>query len=316
MDEPYILYVLAFSSVFLAARSLIDFGKDARDHSLVNKRLKVQSENESIAEAVMELRRKRGLDEDGNRVIKSDWLGRLVARSGLDYKPGTWAVIAIGTGAAVAGAAYYFLGLLAALAAFPTVALVGPYLVLSILGGKRERALGEQLPDALEIVVRSLQAGHPVPTAIALVGKETPDPLGSEFGLVADEISFGSSLDQAIEKMAARTEHPDINLFSAIVRLQTRTGGNLADLLASNSRTIRQRQKMRLKIKAASAEGRMSSLILTAAPFVVLLAMHMLTPSFYGDVLHEPLIQYGLGGALVWMAIGNFVMRKMTNFKI
>ncbi len=316
MDEPYILYVLAFSSVFLAARSLIDFGKDARDHSLVNKRLKVQSENDSIAEAVMELRRKRGLDEDGNRVIKSDWLGRLVARSGLDYKPGTWAAIAIGTGAVVAGAAYYFFGLLAALAAFPSVALFGPYLVLSILGGKRERALGEQLPDALEIVVRSLQAGHPVPTAIALVGKETPDPLGSEFGLVADEISFGSSLDQAIEKMAARTEHPDINLFSAIVRLQTRTGGNLADLLASNSRTIRQRQKMRLKIKAASAEGRMSSLILTAAPFVVLLAMHMLTPNFYGDVIHEPLIQYGLGGAFVWMAIGNFVMRKMTNFKI
>ena len=316
MDEPYILYVLAFSSVFLAARSLIDFGKDARDHSLVNKRLKVQSENDSIAEAVMELRRKRGLDEDGNRVIKSDWLGRLVARSGLDYKPGTRAAIAIGTGAVIAGAAYYFFGLLAALAAFPAVALFGPYLVLSILGGKRERALGAQLPDALEIVVRSLQAGHPVPTAIALVGKETPDPLGSEFGRVADEISFGSSLDQAIEKMAARTEHPDINLFSAIVRLQTRTGGNLADLLASNSRTIRQRQKMRLKIKAASAAGRMSSLILTAAPFVVLLAMHMLTPSFYGDVLHEPLIQYGLGGALVWMAIGNFVMRKMTNFKI
>ncbi len=185
-----------------------------------------------------------------------------------------------------------------------------------MLGSKRERALGEQLPDALEIVVRSLQAGHPVPTAIALVGKETPDPLGSEFGLVADEISFGSSLDQAIEKMAARTEHPDINLFSAIVRLQTRTGGNLADLLATNSRTIRQRQKMRLKIKAASSEGRMSALILTSAPFVVLAAMHFLTPSFYGDVIHVPMIQYGLGGALVWMAIGNLVMRKMTNFRI
>ena len=316
MDEPYILYVLAFSSVFLAARSLIDFGRDARDQSLVNKRLKVQSQNESIAEAVMELRRKRGLDEDGNRVIKNAWLGRLVARSGLDYKPATWAAIALGCASVVSGLAFSFSGLLAALAAFPCVALFGPYLVLSVLGAKRERALGEQLPDALEIVVRSLQAGHPVPTAIALVGKETPDPLGSEFGLVADEISFGSSLDQAIEKMAARTEHPDINLFSAIVRLQTRTGGNLADLLASNSRTIRQRQKMRLKIKAASAEGRMSSLILTAAPFVVLAAMHMLTPNFYGDVLHEPLIQYGLGGALVWMAIGNFVMRIMTNFKI
>ena len=316
MDEPYILCVLAFSSVFLAARSLIDFGRDARDQSLVNRRLKVQSETDTIADAVLELRRKRGLDEDGNRVIKNDWLGRLVARSGLDYKPATWLALALSAAALAAGTAYYFSGLLAALAAFPAIALGGPYLVLSTLGNRRERALGEQLPDSLEIIVRSLQAGHPVPTAIALVGKETPDPLGSEFGLVADEISFGSSLDQAIEKMAARTEHPDINLFSAIVRLQTRTGGNLADLLASNSRTIRQRQKMRLKIKAASAEGRMSSLILTAAPFVVLAAMHMLTPSFYGDVIHEPLIKYTLGGALVWMMIGNFVMRKMTNFKI
>ncbi|MEM9053723.1 MAG: type II secretion system F family protein [Pseudomonadota bacterium] len=316
MDESYILYILAFSSVFLAARSLIDFGKQAHDKSLVNKRLKVQSETDTIAEAVLELRRKRGLDEDGNRIIKNDWLGRLVARSGLEYKPVTWALMALVGATAAAGAAYYFSGLLAACAAFPAVALGGPYFVLTMLGAKRERALGDQLPDALEIVVRSLQAGHPVPTAIALVGKETPDPLGSEFGLVADEISFGSSLDQAIEKMAARTEHPDINLFSAIVRLQTRTGGNLADLLATNSRTIRQRQKMRLKIKAASSEGRMSALILTAAPFIVMGAMYMLTPSFYGDVIHVPAVQYTLGGALVWMAIGNFVMRKMTNFRI
>lgn len=316
MDEQVILYVLAFSSVFLGARSLIDFGQEARDKSLVNKRLKAQAETDSIAEAVLQLRRKRGLDEDGNRVIKNAWLGRLVARSGLDYKPASWAAMALAAGAVAAGLAYYFSGLTAAIAVFPAFAVGGPYLALSMLGSKRERALGEQLPDALEIVVRSLQAGHPVPTAIALVGKETPDPLGSEFGLVADEISFGSSLDQAIEKMAARTEHPDINLFSAIVRLQTRTGGNLADLLATNSRTIRQRQKMRLKIKAASSEGRMSALILTAAPFVVLATMHMLTPNFYGDVIHVPMIQYALGGALVWMTIGNLVMRKMTNFKI
>lgn len=316
MDDPIILYVLAFSSVFLAARSLIDFGRDARDKSLVNQRLKVQSQNESIADAVLELRRKRGLDENGNRIIQNPWFGRLVARSGLEYKPVSWAAMAIAGASAIAGLAFYFSGLAAALAAFPAVLLGGPYLVLSTLGANREKALGEQLPDALEIVVRSLQAGHPVPTAIALVGKETPDPLGSEFGLVADEISFGSSLDQAIEKMAARTEHPDINLFSAIVRLQTRTGGNLADLLATNSRTIRQRQKMRLKIKAASSEGRMSALILTAAPFVVLAAMHLMTPNFYGDVIHVPMIQYGLGGALVWMTIGNLVMRKMTNFRI
>ncbi len=316
MDPSIILYVLAFSSVFLGARSFIDFGKDAKDRSLVNKRLKVQSQTDSVAEAVMELRRKSGLDADGNRIIKNPWLGRLVARSGLDYKPGTWAAMAFAAAIGASAAGYYFSGLTAAIAAFPFTLFAGPYLVLSYRGGKRERALGEQLPDALEIVVRSLQAGHPVPTAIALVGKETPDPLGSEFGLVADEIAFGSSLDIAIEKMAARTEHADINLFAAIVRLQSKTGGNLADLLASNSRTIRQRQKMRLKVKAASSEGRMSAIILTAAPFVVMGAMHTLTPHFYGDVIHVPMIQWGLGGAVVWMAIGNLVMRKMTNFRI
>ena len=97
MDEQVILYVLAFSSVFLGARSLIDFGQDARDKSLVNKRLKAQAETDSIAEAVLQLRRKRGLDEDGNRVIKNAWLGRLVARSGLDYKPASWLAMALAT---------------------------------------------------------------------------------------------------------------------------------------------------------------------------------------------------------------------------
>ena len=119
MDDPIILYVLAFSSVFLAARSLIDFGRDARDKSLVNQRLKVQSQNESIADAVLELRRKRGLDEDGNRIIQNPWFGRLVARSGLEYKPVSWAAMAVAGASTVAGLAYYFSGLAAALAAFP-----------------------------------------------------------------------------------------------------------------------------------------------------------------------------------------------------
>ncbi len=126
MDEQVILYVLAFSSVFLGARSLIDFGQEARDKSLVNKRLKAQAETDSIAEAVLQLRRKRGLDEDGNRVIKNAWLGRLVARSGLDYKPASWIAMALAAGAVAAGLAYYFSGMTAAIAAFPAVAVGGP----------------------------------------------------------------------------------------------------------------------------------------------------------------------------------------------
>ncbi|MEQ9315490.1 MAG: type II secretion system F family protein, partial [Henriciella sp.] len=176
--------------------------------------------------------------------------------------------------------------------------------------------LGAQLPDALEIIVRSLEAGHPVPTAVSLVGKEMPDPIGSEFGLAADEIAYGSSLDEAVKKLAERTRQPDVELFAATVRLQAKTGGNLASLLKVNAATVRARQKMRLKVKAASSEGRASAMILTSAPFIVMLAMHLMTPHFYGEVIHLKIIQYGLAGCCVWMAIGNLMMRKMINFKV
>ena len=316
MSSEAILYVLIGASALLAIQSLFDFSKENKQKRSINKRLKVQSETESLAEAVVELRQRKGLDEFGNRRIKNVWFGRLVARSGLAPQPVLWALYALVFASAVSGLVLYFSSPILAIAAFAVTLPAVPYFVLTWLGARRERLLGLQLPDALDVIVRSLQAGHPVSTAVALVGRETPDPLGSEFGLAADEISFGSSLGQAIQKMAERTEHPDINLFSAIVRLQAKTGGNLGDLLATSAKTIRQRQKMRLKVKAASAEGRMSAIILTAAPFLVMIGMHFMTPYFYGDVIDHPVIQWGLGIALGWMIIGNAVMRSMTNFKV
>src|SRR5690606_28237552 len=144
------------------------------------------------------------------------------------------------------------------------------YFFLKFKAGKRAAALGVQLPQALEIIVRSLEAGHPVATAVALVGREMADPIGSEFGMAADEIAYGATLEQAVARMSERCQHPDIDLFAATIRLQERTGGNLTGLLKLNAATVRDRHKMRLKIKAASSEGRASAMILTAAPFIAL----------------------------------------------
>jgi len=151
---------------------------------------------------------------------------------------------------------------------------------------------------------------------MALVAKEMPDPIGSEFGIVSDEISFGSQMTSAIQRLAERTGHPDFELFSAIVRLQERTGGNLVQLLRANSGTIRARQKMRLKIRAASAEGRASALILNCAPIIVFLLVNFLSPDFYGSVSDNPIVPKTFIGVTVWMIIGNIFMRKMINFKI
>ena len=155
-----------------------------------------------------------------------------------------------------------------------------------------------------------------MPTAINLVGREMSDPVGTEFGMAADEIAFGSTMQEAIARMADRCQHPDVDLFAATVRLQERAGGNLTGLLKLNAATVRERHKMRLKIKAASSEGRASALILTSAPFVAMGFIMISSPHFYGDVIHEPVVKWGLTGLGVWMFIGNMVMRRMIDLRL
>jgi len=192
----------------------------------------------------------------------------------------------------------------------------GPLLYLKFMAGRRNAAIGVQLPQALEIIVRSLEAGHPVPAAVALVGREMPDPVGTEFGMAADEIAYGATLEEAVERMSERCRHSDLDLFAATVRLQEKTGGNLTGLLKLNASTIRERHKMRLKIKAASSEGRASALILTSAPFIAVTMIMLISPHFYGDVIEEPLVKYGLAGMGFWIFLGNLIMRRMIDMRL
>ena len=144
------------------------------------------------------------------------------------------------------------------------------------------------------VMVGGLEAGHPIPTSINLVGRELPDPIGSEFGMAADEIAFGATLEQAVARISDRCRNPDVDLFSAAIRLQEKSGGNLTGLLKTLARTVRERHKMRLKIRAASSEGRVSAYILSAAPVVCFIFINVSQPHYYGDLLHTPFIQIGL----------------------
>ena len=121
---------------------------------------------------------------------------------------------------------------------------------------------------------------------------------------------------EAVARIADRCRHPDVDLFAANIRLQERSGGNLTGLLKTLARTVRERQKMRMKVKAASAEGNASAIILTAAPFCVFIFLWVASPHFYGDVINERPIQIGLGLLLGWMGVGNIIMRKMIDMRI
>jgi tight adherence protein B len=184
------------------------------------------------------------------------------------------------------------------------------------LRGRRQKKFGAQFPDALDIIVRSLRAGHPVPIAISMVGREMPDPIGSEFGVVSDEITYGADLETAMRNLYARLGSDDLPLFVTAVAIQGSTGGNLGEILENLSGVIRQRFKMRRKIRALAAEGRASAMILSGLPIGMFAVIQFVAPDFYASVWQVHLTQVLLFGAAAWMLVGNLIMFKMVNFKI
>ena len=314
-DPKLAFLVLVFAAVFAMAQATIQLVRVGANKRVVNRRLATAERTASLGELVLELRKQRGLKDNGQG--RGGFLGDLVVRSGIKYEPKKWVLYLVAVFFTVALLVYSFshnpmFGLLAGL----VVIVIAPFAYLKLLARGRAKKLGQQLPQALEVVVRSLEAGHPVPTAIALVGREMPDPIGSEFGMAGDEIAYGATLEQAVGNIAERVRHADFDLFSATIRLQERSGGNLVGLLKMNASTIRERQKMRLKIQAASSEGRASAMILTAAPIVIFAFLNLIRPEFYGSVIHERIIQLWLVGFGVWMIIGNLIMRRMIDMRI
>ena len=317
MTGQLVFMILIFAAVFTAGQGIFGLVTVATQKRQVNRRLKVAEKVDGVSALVMELRKQRGLTAEGRRGERLRWLSNLIVASGLTYEPRKWAMMAFA--AAAVAALLVAIVLKQPLLAIPAalvVGLGGPIAVLKFKAAARAKAISVQLPQALDIVVRSLEAGHPVPTAVSLVGREMTDPIGTEFGMAADEIAYGATLEQAVERMAERCQHPDLDLFAATVRLQERAGGNLTGLLKLNAHTVRERHKMRLKIKAASSEGRASAMILTGAPIVTIAFICISSPHFYGDVIHEPVVKIGLAVLGGWLLIGNLVMRRMINMRI
>ena len=317
MDATILISLLVFAAVFTLAQAVWGLARAANAKRTVNKRLLVAERTGSLEDLVIELRKQRGLTESGDRRPGWRWVSELITRSGLVFEPRRWAGYI--AGCALAGAVL-MLALTKSVWIAPLGAVLGGALIpigfLQFKAGARAKKLAEQLPQALQIIVRSLEAGHPVPTAISLVGREMPDPIGSEFVMAADEIAYGASLSQAVARIADRCRHADVDLFASIIRLQERSGGNLTGLLKMVAKTIRERLKMRMKIKALSGEGKASAMILIAAPFMTAGMLQVMSPDFYGEVIHLPVVKMVLAGLGLWMAVGALVMRNMINMKI
>ena len=318
IDSTYAVYAFAAVSAILFGEGVyLLFFSAASYRNRINRRLSMLSDTVDRQDILVQLRRERGLTMAGDFRLPVISLNRLIVQSGVSI-----GLSRIGVFAAIA--AFATLVALVILRGSVVQGLLGalfsglllPYFSLRVIRARRQKKFGTQFPDAIDIIVRSLRAGHPVPIAVNMVARELPDPIGSEFGLVADEITYGADLETAMRNLYSRVGQDDLPLFVTAVAIQGSTGGNLGEILEGLSAVIRQRFKMRRKVRALAAEGRASALILSSLPILMFGVVQVVAPDFYGSVWKFDLTKIVLGCAIGWMMVGNLAMYKLVNFKI
>ncbi len=317
-DSVYLIYLLVAASAALFVEGIyLLFFSGASYRKNVNRRLKLLKDQPDRENILVQLRRERGLSSGGGYSIAFELLNRLVLQSGLTIGIGKLLMIV-----AFATIASFAIGVVVRgdlIDAFVIALFFGiglPYMVVRFMRSRRQKAFAAQFPDALDMIVRSLRAGHPTPIALTMVAREMRDPIGSEFGIVVDEITYGADLETALRNLNVRIGQDDLPLFVTAVAIQGSTGGNLGEILENLSGVIRQRFKMRRKIRALASEGRASALILSSLPIAMFLIIQLVSPNFYASVWDIPLTKQALMAAGCWMGLGNLIMYRLVNFKI
>ena len=316
MNDNALLYVLVFLSVTLLVVGVHQFyARDRVTQKKVNRRLSLIEKISDQKEVLQILQQERGL---GGTWSPHELFGLqdLVVQSGVRMRNIRFLLL---VGLISFGLTVFLLVVLGFQAYTLPLAVVIMFISLFVwlnsMRARRINRFNEQLPDCLDTIVRSLRAGHPVPVALSLVGREMPDPAGTEFGVASDEVTFGLTVPKAIENLAARVGAPDLLYVVTSMSVQAQSGGNLGEVLSRLSRLIRERFRMRRKVQALTSEGRASAILLTLLPIALFLMINLLSPEYYGAVwtnagFHEAAVVAG-----VLLVVGNYIMRRMVNFK-
>ncbi len=325
-----LVLVVIFAAVFLISEQLISLIRQRRQGATaINKRLKMIEGGMDREHVTSRLRKSQQGTFDGwpgilGRMGRA--LERAVIASGVAM-PTQQIMIAMAAASGIAGALViigaavvgYALNLGVIQLALVLGICVGtavPLMILSRMANARRKRMQEQFPVALDIFVRGLRSGHPISSALDLLTKEMEDPIGSEFGMVVDEISYGVDLRDALQTLADRWGIEDIQMFVVSLSVQNETGGNLAEILSNLSTVIRERASMYMKVRALSSEGRMTGVVLTALPVLTFLGLFVFSPRFYLDVAQDPVFMPGFIGLIILYFVGYFTIQRMVDLKV
>jgi tight adherence protein B len=316
MNQPWIIYGLVFAAAILAIEGLYWLVYETRiAKKIINRRLALSEKSRGRGQVLDMLRNERGFAD-----LRSPALTRLndffvqtglrVSRSALAF----WTLAGVATFSVALSQILHSLWASGFIALIVAPSAVGLY--LTIARKKRIDRFALQLPDALDIIVRGLRVGHPFSSAIELVAREMSDPIGSEMGITADEMTFGQDITTAVTNFHRRVGQEDVLLLGIAVSVQTQTGGNLADVLSRLAILMRERINMKLKIRALSAEGRMSAWFLTAMPFILYAAVQLLSKDYFAELRGSAALVPALIYGWTSLILANIWIYRMVNFKV
>ena len=320
MSAEPIIYGLIFIGVLVLVEGLylVAFGKSISLNSRVNRRLEMLEKGARREEVLDKLRKEMQQHMNAKSIPLYSLLSERAQKAAIAFTPQQLLMIMAGL------AVLAFLGLTigtdtsVSVRALMSIAMgVGAvFFWVSHKAGKRMAMIEEQLPDAVELMVRSLRVGHPFSNAISIVSKEIQDPLASEFGVIADEAAYGRDLGEALKDMAERLDMQDLRFLAVAVTIQQQSGGNLAEILAGLAKVIRARFRLFRRVKAITAEAKWSGKFLSAFPLAALVVINLGDPHYYDEVRDHPYFIPACFLVGIFLVLNLFVMRILTNIKV
>jgi tight adherence protein B len=317
--EP-LIYALIFIGVLVLVEGvyLTVFGRSISLNNRVNRRLEMLEQGARREEVMETLRKEMQQHMKARGVPLYAILADKAQKGAIAFSPAQLLVLM----AVVSALAFVALsiGTQTGLAARVLIAVMmgfgGIYLWISHKAKKRMALIEEQLPDAIELMVRSLRVGHPFSSTLQIVAKEVADPLATELGIISDETAYGRDMGEALKDLAERLDMQDMRFLAVAVTIQQQSGGNLAEILAGLAAVIRSRFRLFRRVKAITAEAQWSGKFLSAFPLIALVSINVMDPHYYDEVMTHPLFVPACLAVAGFLVVNMVVMRILVNIKV
>jgi tight adherence protein B len=315
-----IIYVLIFVAVVVLVEGiyLTAFGKSISLNNRVSRRLALLEKNGNREQVLEQLRKEMSQHLTSRGIPLYSILASKAQKANIAFSPkaliGVMALVTV----------FAYLGLTIGTAASQPIRIAlaigmgvgGVYFWVNGKAKKRMGLMEEQLPDAVELMVRSLRVGHPFSAAIGIVAKEVSDPLGTEFGIIADEAAYGRNISDSLKSFAERMDNQDLRFLSVSVTIQQQSGGNLAEILDGLAKVVRARFKLFRRVKAITAEAKWSGMFLSFFPLAALALILIIKPDYYDEVSKTSAFIPACLIVGVLLTINIIFMKIMVNIKV